>query len=223
MTVPRPAPTPGFRPAAAVLCAAVAGGYGAATSWIPAPSDPHVFWVANLFAPWLALACWAGWTQRGRAAAVGAGVLAELACVAGFYARQFGTTSDVGSLIHYIVLGPQPWGLIAVPAGVVYGALGHALRGPGGRGAGSGPAAAAAPAARAGAPALVAGWALGAAFLVEPWLWPLYEGYRRGPFVLWVAETTVGLAVAGWATVHGLRPRRDGGSAPAAHCGSSGR
>lgn len=169
-----------LRPSALLFTTTLAGLYGAAISWIPAPHDPGVFWVSNLFAPWLAIAFLAGCLQAVWKWAVTAGILAEVTCLVAFYSRQFGSGFGIGSWVHYIVLGPPPWGLIAVPAGLVYGALGWW---------------------RNRSRSVVAGWALGLPCVAEPWVWPLYEGFLRRPLELWLAETVLGAVVIAWVTM----------------------
>src|ERR1700682_307932 len=75
--------------AAVLLTFAAAGvAYGFGMSSIPSPRDVSVFWVGNFCAPWLVLSFFAGRTQRSWAWAVVAGVLADVACVVGFYSRS---------------------------------------------------------------------------------------------------------------------------------------
>jgi hypothetical protein len=64
-----------------------AGLFGAAVSAIPYPSSTTLFWVGNFSAPWAVLPFIAGWAQRSWKTAALAGLLADLACVVGFYAN----------------------------------------------------------------------------------------------------------------------------------------
>jgi hypothetical protein len=147
-----------------------------------------VFWVGNFCAPWLVLAFAAGHLQRGWAAAAAAGVMTELACVAGFYERflvlpreSFGlprtapsATYVRTSLVHWLHF-IAPWSAAALAAGLVYGLLGFAWRRFGGR---------------------AVGLALALPFLAEPGLWPLRNGYYQGPWTLWASEVAIGIGVA---------------------------
>ncbi|MDH6121337.1 hypothetical protein ABH930_006487 [Kitasatospora sp. GAS204A] len=178
------------RPLLAAATGAGAACYGAAISWIPSPDDPRVFWVSNLFAPWLAIAFFAGRLQRSWHWAVAAGTLAEFACLIAFYARQFGSGLSVAGWLHYIFRGSPPWGLIALPVGVVYGLLGSRY---------------------AGTRSVAAGACLSLALVAEPWAWPLYEGFRRGPLVLWIVETAVGVLATGWLFLARRRSASPGG------------
>src|SRR5207237_1067913 len=117
-----------------------------------------------------------------------AGAVAEVACVFGFYGRFLSldpTRFDLPrgtatlavlltSVTHWAVF-IAPWVLIAVPAGLVYGLLGAWW----GR-----------------SRSILAGVALGVPFLVEPLLWPLRNGYFKGPLVIWLTEVAIGLMVA---------------------------
>jgi hypothetical protein len=40
-----------------------------------------------------------------------------------------------------------------------------------------------------------------AGFVAEPMLWPLYNGFYKGPWFLWLAEVLVGLGIAVQVTV----------------------
>jgi hypothetical protein len=71
----------------------IGAGYGAATSWLPAPSDGS-FWMSNLSAPYLllpflaaAFVTFGGLGVRRWGSAMLLGVLLDWAMVAGFYAR----------------------------------------------------------------------------------------------------------------------------------------
>jgi len=75
----------------ALLCGLLVGyAYGWATSAIPSPDDPDVFWVANLGAPFLVLPFFAGsWSGRrwdlGPGLMAATGGLTSTGMVAGFY------------------------------------------------------------------------------------------------------------------------------------------
>src|SRR2546430_7216602 len=60
--------------------------FGAAVSHIPSPDDPALFWIGNFSAPWAVLPFLTGRAQRSWTWAAGAGLVADVACVAGFYA-----------------------------------------------------------------------------------------------------------------------------------------
>jgi hypothetical protein len=80
-----------------------------------------------------------------------------------------------------------PWLVIALGAGVICGILGSWW----GR-----------------SRALIAGLANAAPFIAEPWLWAIYNGYYKGPIVVWVAEIALGVLVAVWAVTSWRRARR---------------
>src|SRR4051794_36357029 len=73
-----------------LLALALGYAYGWATSQIPSPRDPDVFWAANLAAPFVvlpfAVAAWAGIRRgSGLAATISLGALTGAGMVAGFY------------------------------------------------------------------------------------------------------------------------------------------
>ena len=68
-----------------VSCALAGLLLGMLMSSLPTPSTRTTFWIGNLSSPWAVLAFIAGRSQRSRIWAAGAGVAAEVACVAGFY------------------------------------------------------------------------------------------------------------------------------------------
>jgi hypothetical protein len=167
--------------------------YGLATSYIPMPGHGVVseFWLGNLCAPWLVLAFVAGRLQIARAWAVAAGSLVDLACVFGFYFRTFdlharwgddpsapapSVLAEVGRFLHV----REQWFAVALVSGALYGGLGWMWR------------------RRRWLPA---GLAVAAGFVAEPALWPLYNGFYKGPWFVWAIEVLVGVAVAGWFTV----------------------
>jgi hypothetical protein len=162
-------------------------------SSLPAPSDIGTFWVGNFSAPWAVLAFGAGWAQQSRIWAAAAGVVAEVACVAGFYGQFLvGEVVDPGRLglphstAPLTLIGTAvsewlsfiaPWVAVAIGAGVVYGLLGR----------------------RWGeSRSIVAGVAIALPFIVEPAAWRAYDGFGRGPLVLWLVEVAVGVAILGW-------------------------
>ena len=184
-----------------LLGAFVIGGalFGFAVSSIPSPSDPTVFWVGNFSSPWAVLAFLAGWSQRSWLWAACAGAVADIACVVGFYCRfltldpsAFGLarstdvmTVALTSASHWIEF-VSPWVGIALAAGLIYGSLGRWW----GR-----------------SRSFVAGAAVAVPFIAEPWLWPLYVGFYKGPTVLWAAEIAVGLLVLAWVVTAWRRTR----------------
>jgi hypothetical protein len=92
-------------------------------------------------------------------------------------------TASISGWFEFIA----PWLVIALGAGVICGILG----GWWGR-----------------SRALIAGLAIAAPFIAEPWLWPIYNGYYKGPTVVWVAEIAVGIVVLVWAVTSWHRARR---------------
>jgi hypothetical protein len=105
---------------------------------LPAPSDVGTFWVGNFSAPWALLAFGAGWAQRSRLWAAIDGVSAEVACVAGFYAKFLVFDPDrLGlprstNLLTLVETGLSqwlwfiaPWVVVAIVAGVIYSLLGR--------------------------------------------------------------------------------------------------
>lgn len=166
--------------------------YGWATSYIPAPHDASAFWVGNLCAPWLLIAFLAGYWQRSWTMSVLAGITTDVACVLGFYFRTFDLHSRWGNdpnaappsaatqVQHFLSVNQQ-WFAAALLAGALYGAIGQLWR---------------------RTRSLAAGLVVAVGFLAEPALWPLYNGFYKGPWFLWAAEIAVGIAVAvGFAAV----------------------
>ena len=70
---------------AALLITLGAALFGYVMACLPAPDVPSAFWIGNFSAPWAVLAFLVGWSRRGPVSAMLAGVLAEVACVVGFY------------------------------------------------------------------------------------------------------------------------------------------
>ena len=196
--------------AALLVALALGYAYGWATSVIPSPDDPEVFWVANLAAPFLVLpfvvASWVGRRRTsGLAIPVSLGAMTGAGMVAGFYGLhrvgrdpaagldQVETLS--GAYLRWLstfVLGRPggiPWLTIGVGAGCVAGVLAWVWTQRGSRWAG-----------------LLAVSPL----LVEPLariVWgargiPLAGGYPRlsGNVAIWAAEAVVGV-VAVWLVV----------------------
>jgi hypothetical protein len=159
-------------------------------SSIPSPHDTTVFWVGNFSSPWAVLPFLGGWSQRSWVWGACAGAAAEIACVMGFYARflsfdpsRFGLSPSASqatvvatSVTHWVAF-IAPWVLVAVGAGFVYGVFGAWW----GR-----------------SRSIIAGVAVGIPFIAEPWLWPLRDGYFKGPLGVWVVEVAVGVAVFAW-------------------------
>jgi len=166
----------------------VGGLFGFGMSSIPSPHSMSVFWVGNFCAPWLVLSFLAGRTQASPNGAILAGVLTDIACVVGFYARflrfdpmvlglpaatPFFTiaTTLLRSWLAFIA----PWIAAALAGGAAYGLLGNWW---GKR------------------KSIAAGLAVALPFLAEPMLWPLKNGYYKGPWFIWAAEVVVGLSIA---------------------------
>ena len=180
-----------------VLSALAGALLGLFMSWLPAPSDAGTFWVGNFSAPWAVLAFGAGWAQRSWLRAAIAGVAAEVAIVAGFYGQFLvGDFADPRKL-----LGPEPypgllpfietavanclslaapWLVLAIGAGVVYGVLGRWW---------------------GQSRSLVAGVAIALPFFVEPVAWRVFDGFLKGPLVVWFVEIAVGMTLFGWVLV----------------------
>ena len=160
---------------------------------LPAPSDVGTFWVGNFSAPWAVLAFGVGWTQRSRLWAGICGVGAEVACVAGFYAKFLVFDPDRLGLprsttpFTLVEIGLSqwlwfiaPWVAVAIGAGVIYGLLGRWW---------------------GQSRSIVAGVAIALPFTVEPLAWRVYVGFGQGPLVVWLAEIAVGIALLGWVLV----------------------
>jgi hypothetical protein len=47
-------------------------------------------------------------------------------------------------------------------------------------------------------PPIVAGVAIALPFFVEPVAWRVYDGFGKGPLVVWLVEIAVGITVLGW-------------------------
>jgi hypothetical protein len=183
--------------------------YGWLTGLLPSPSDPQVFWVSNLAAPYAVLPFLAGARlavaahPAKLARSVTAGALAGAAAVAGFYRlhavgrdphADIGVPETVaGAYVRWLstfVLGRPggiPWLTLAVVVGVLAGALGWVwiTRG-----------------------ALAAGLLGVAALLLEPLghvvaMVPDTRLVREYPalpenLVIWVGEALLGLAAVWW-------------------------
>ena len=173
--------------------------FGGLMSQIPSPHDSNVFWVGNLCAPWLVIAFCAGQGQRSAPRAAFAGLLAESACVVGFYASFLlhGPTAlglPRGTpLLDYIVPTVTSWLtftsfwlVVAAASGTVYGLLGHWWK--------------------RSAP-LVSALAVGLPFVAEPGLWTLRDHQFRGPLSLWVTEAALGLVVTAILISKSVKPR----------------
>jgi hypothetical protein len=173
-----------------VLSALAGALLGSFMSSLPAPSDVGTFWVGNFSAPWAVLAFGAGWAQRSRPWAAIGGVAAEAAIVAGFYAQflvfdpdRLGLPRSTG-LLTLVETGLSqwlwfiaPWVAVAIGAGVLYGLLGRWW---------------------GQSRAIVAGVAIALPFFVEPVAWRAYDGFAKGPLVVWFVEIAVGITLLGW-------------------------
>ena len=174
--------------------------FGAAVSHIPSPDDPALFWIGNFSAPWVMLPFLSGRAQRSWLWAAGAGLVADVACVIGFYAAfltmdpaRLGMPSSAG-VADRLLTGISnwatfiaPWVVLAMATGLVYGLLGCWW----GR-----------------SRSLVAAAAVVAPFAAEPWLWRMYRGFLPGPGSLWLGEIAVGLVVVAWLLRERSRPAR---------------
>ena len=178
--------------AGALLVGFAVGGalFGAAVSHIPSPEDPAVFWIGNFSAPWAVLPFLTGRVQRSWTWAAAAGLVADVACVAGFYGGfltadpgRLGMSPDapLGSLVatglYNWLRFIAPWVVFATVTGTVYGALGWWW---------------------ARARAIVPAVGVAMPFLAEPVAWWLYRGFVPAPAYLWLIEITVGVAVLAW-------------------------
>jgi hypothetical protein len=67
--------------------------------------------------------------------------------------------------------------VLAIGAGVVYGLLGRWW---------------------GQSRAIVAGVAIALPFFVEPVAWRVYDGFAKGPLVVWAVEIAAGIALLGW-------------------------
>jgi hypothetical protein len=178
-----------------VLSALVGALLGVVMSSFPYPSDIGTFWVGNFSAPWAVLAFGAGWAERSRLSAVLAGVAAEVACVAGFYAQSLvvefedprrllggdpypGLLSFTDAAVtRWLSYSIGPWLVLAIGAGIAYGFLGRWW---------------------GESRSIVAGVAIALPFFVEPLAWRVYDGFLQGPLVVWVVEIGAGIALVGW-------------------------
>jgi hypothetical protein len=122
----------------------LAAGYGAGTSWLPAPSDGS-FWIGNASAAYLVLPFLAAASAgRTKAFTVVLGVLVDWTMVAAFYARSLYDPAvlannrrmgqpafSIGQLLdwitHLFTLSGR-WVALGVLAGITFGWLGHQWR-----------------------------------------------------------------------------------------------
>lgn len=183
---------PGVRRPLALLLTFGAGGalFGAAISHIPAPEDPALFWIGNFSAPWAVLPFLTGRAQRSWSWAAAAGLAADVACVAGFYAGfitaapgRLGMPASTPTL-ELVITGLAdwlgfiaPWVVLATATGLGYGLIGWWWR---------------------WSRSLVAGVAVVAPFIVEPLAWRLYRGFLPGPLYVWLVELAVGAGALVW-------------------------
>jgi len=179
------------RPFALVLLSGLGGAlFGVAVSHIPSPEDPALFWIGNFSAPWTVLPFLTGRLQWSWSWAAAAGLVADVACVAGFYGGFI--TADPGRLglpastpgVELALTGAErwiafiaPWVVLAMATGLAYGALGFWWR---------------------KSRSLVAGVAVVVPFIAEPLLWRLYRGFLPGPVYVWLVELAVGDSALVW-------------------------
>jgi hypothetical protein len=187
--------------ASAPIWIAGAGLFGYCISIVPSPAQPGVFWVSNLSSPWLALAFFAGTSQRTVRGGALAGALADIACVVGFYLHFLLLDDSAGPRGHGSALVTRladnfshwaafisPWIVFAVVGGALFGVLGLRWR---------------------QRRSMAAGIALGAAFAFEPVAWYVRNGSFESPVVIWLVELMFGLLVM---ALMFLYLRRSGGS-----------
>ena len=189
--------------AAAAVTSVGAALFGHVMASMPLTSfrDTSTFWIGNFSAPWAVLAFVAGWSQRRPAPAMVAGVLAEVACVVGFYnlpdylvsicpVGPGGHCRDVAQgtppvLAVLTGLGPwiqfaSIWLIAGVGAGIVYGYLGAWW---------------------ARSHSLVPVVLLALPFFMEPVAWRVLDGHLKGPATIWVGEAIVGVGLLAVMTV----------------------
>lgn len=170
--------------------------FGYVMARLPPPDVPSAFWIGNFSAPWAVVAFVAGWSQRRVRPAILLAVLAEVACVVGFYDLPGMLTGFCKAMpLEYCLGAPQgtspisleltlfqmwlrgsagQWLIAGVGAGVVYGYLGAWW----GR-----------------TRSLVPAALLVLPFFVEPLAWQAYEGHLRGPAFIWGCEALVGASL----------------------------
>ena len=115
------------RAVAASLVAVLAVVYGSSVSRIPSPEGPDGFWVANVAAPWLALAFAAGATQTRALGSMFAGAVTDVVTVLAFYSGFLTINaghSDLLSRLPDWFVFILPWVAIAFTGGCLYGYLG---------------------------------------------------------------------------------------------------
>jgi hypothetical protein len=187
--------------------------FGYLMARLPVPDAPSAFWIGNFSTPWAVLAFLAGWSQRRTAPAMLAAVLAEVACVVGFYDLPGMLVSFCkGMPLEYCLGAPQgtspiwleltllqmwlrgsagQWLIAGVGAGLVYGYLGAWW----GR-----------------SRSLVPAALLALPFFVEPLAWQMYNGYLQGPAIIWLGEVIVGAGLlAAMVLVSRRQPLRGAG------------
>jgi hypothetical protein len=170
--------------------------FGYVMARLPPPDVPSAFWIGNFSAPWAVVAFVVGWSQRRVRPAILLAVLAEVACVVGFYDLPGMLTGFCKAMpLEYCLGAPQgtspisleltlfqmwlrgsagQWLIAGVGAGVVYGYLGAWW----GR-----------------TRSLVPAALLVLPFFVEPLAWQAYEGHLRGPAFIWGCEALVGASL----------------------------
>lgn len=164
-----------------------AGLFGYAMAGLPTPDDPAVFWIGNFSAPWAVLAFLVGWSQRRPIPAMLVAVVAEIACVAGFYGHgpyfdplNLGLPPDTPPVTIVLVRAGQllsfarQWLIAGIGAGIVYGYLGAWW---------------------ARSRSLVPTILLALPFFVEPLAWLAYLGRLQGPATVWLCEALVGIGL----------------------------
>jgi hypothetical protein len=168
-----------------VLVALAGAAFGKGISLIPAPETQQVFWVANLSSPWLVLSFLAGFSQRSLRWAAGAGIVADVSCVMGFYAQFLSLDPQrfdlprSAPLLNVAIVSTSdwlvfiaPWVLFAIGAGLLYGSAGYWW---------------------ARTRSLIAVAMVTVPFLIEPLLWRIRLGYFQAPAVLWISEVSLGV------------------------------
>ncbi|MFB7456906.1 hypothetical protein [Streptomyces sp. NPDC056188] len=188
-----------------MLLVTLPAAYGTGVSFIPSPSDPHRFWIANLAAPFPLIAVVAGLLWTGWVRSMLAGFAGVLSAVIGFYGRGLWNAifppdrivmyyghlghGAVGVRAHLAsewAIGMRQWVIAALITGAAFGALGNWA---------------------AHRSVMIRASALAAPFLGEALFRAFIERAYTGAAPLWCAEFAVGLAI-GIALLTGQRRQR---------------
>ncbi|MFJ4552967.1 hypothetical protein ACIP4X_27895 [Streptomyces sp. NPDC088817] len=183
---------------------ALPAAYGVAVSFIPSPSDPHQFWIANLAAPFPLIAVVAGLHWTGWVRSMLAGCAGVLSAVIGFYGRGlwnallppdriamyyghlgYGAVGVRAHLASEWAIGMRQWVVAALITGAAFGVLGSWA---------------------ARRSVMIRAAALAAPLLGEALFRAFIERAYTAAVPLWCAEFAIGLAI-GIALVTGHRQR----------------